>query len=379
MGEHRGGHSSSLLVLILMVGLIGGGLLSSFMFLREINKLENDISNLQNQVSRLWGSQNITYQNITIYQNTTILSETYEKVKDSVVLIRGVTNNGTVQGSGFAYSIMGSMVVVTNNHVVHGTSSLSVTFSDGDGYAATVRGTDPYSDIAVVSVPSAPSTEFKPLEIVSSSTLKVGNTVIAIGNPYGLVGSMTTGVISAVGRTITEDQYTGGYAIANIIQTSAPINPGNSGGPLLNFDGKVIGITTAIVAESQGLGFAVPSNTILREVFALFNNGTYDDHSYLGVKGADMSYETAQELHSNVTYGWEIVEVVSKGPSDKAGVQPNDIIVGINGTRIRNGDEMTSYLEEYTVPSETVILNLVRTNQTLEMPLILGKRPPPPI
>jgi len=266
---------------------------------------------------------------------------------------------------------------VTNNHVVHGTTGLSVTFSDGNSYAATVKGTDPYSDLAIVSVSNAPQTEFKPLEIVDSSALRVGDPVIAIGNPYGLVGSMTTGVVSAIGRTISEE-YTGGFAIANIIQTSTPINPGNSGGPLLNVLGNVVGITTAIVENSQGLGFAVPSNTILKEIPSLFQFGDYLQHSYLGVVGTDMDYETAQSIKTNTTYGWLVSQVVQGGPAAKAGVQVNDIIIGINGTRIINGDEMESYIEANTLPGQTVILTLVRGNKTLSLPLVLGIRPRAP-
>jgi S1-C subfamily serine protease len=305
------------------------------------------------------------------------LPDIYESVKDSVVMILGVTTTGTVQGSGFIYNFGGSMVVVTNNHVVSGTTSVSVTFSDGNGYTSAVNGTDPYADLAVLSVVGAPETEFKPLEVVSSSTLRVGNPVLAVGNPYGLVGSMTTGVISALGRTITEQEYIGGFTIANIIQTSAPINPGNSGGPLLNFDGKVIGITAAVVADSQGLGFAIPSNTILREISSIIEEGTYDEHSYLGVSGEDMDYLTAQEMHTNVTYGWRIAQLVPGGPCQSAGVHVDDIIVGFNATRIRNGDEMSSYLEENTLPGQTVMLNIVRSNQTMQIPVVLGKRPPP--
>jgi S1-C subfamily serine protease len=270
------------------------------------------------------------------------------------------------------------LYVITNNHVVHGASDISVTFSDGDGYAATVKGKDPYSDLAIVSVVGASLEEYKPLEIVHSSSLQVGNTVIAIGNPYGLVNSMTTGVVSAVGRTLDESDYTGGFLIANIIQTSTPINPGNSGGPLLNSDGKVVGITTAIVENSQGLGFAVPSDTIIKEIFSLVQFGHYDGHSYLGVKGNDMDYDTAQSMHINVTYGWKIGNVVAGAAADKAGLQIDDIIVGINGTRVRNGDEMTSYVEAYTLPKETVIMSIIRGDQKLQVPLVLDSRPPPP-
>ena len=241
-----------------------------------------------------------------------------------------------------------------------------------------MNGTDPYSDLAVVSVVGAPPGEFKPLLIASSSTLKVGDPVIAIGAPFGLVGSMTTGVISALGRTISEQEYTGGFTIANIIQTSAPINPGNSGGPLLNFEGKVVGITAAIIESSQGVAFAIPSNTILREIGALATTGTYQGHSYLGVVGVDMDYFRAADMHTNVTYGWMIESVTSGGPADNAHVQVNDILVGINKSRIDSGDAMSSYLEEHTLPGETVTLNLVRNNQPLDLQLTLGSRPPPP-
>ncbi len=307
----------------------------------------------------------------------TNLPEIHQTVKESVVLVRGVTTSGTVQGSGFVYEFNESMYVITNNHVVHGTTSSSVTFSNGNGYAATVVGTDPYADLAVLSV-EAPENEFKPIEVANSSELIVGNLVIALGNPYGLVGSMTTGIVSALGRTISEDEYTGGYAIANIIQTSTPINPGNSGGPLLDQQGKVVGITTAIVADSQGLGFAIPSNALLREIAALVENGTYENHPYLGVRGMDMDYEQAQDLSISITYGWRIVSIVPDGPADNAGLQSEDIITGINGTRIKNGDEMSSYLEERTLPGETIILSIFRSEQTIDKPLILGKRPPPP-
>jgi S1-C subfamily serine protease len=241
-----------------------------------------------------------------------------------------------------------------------------------------VNGTDPYADLAVISVPNAPEDEFKPLLLASSSTLEVGDPVIAIGAPFGLAGSMTTGVVSALGRTISEEEYTGGFAIANIIQTSAPINPGNSGGPLLNFDAKVVGITAAIIENSQGVGFAIPSNTIIREIAALAEPGSYDGHSYLGVRGVDMDYFQAADMHTNVTYGWKIEEVVSGGPADNAGAQVNDIIIGINDTRLSNGDEMSSYLEENTAPRQQVRLTIVRGTQTQDLLLTLAERPPPP-
>jgi S1-C subfamily serine protease len=318
---------------------------------------------LQNKIETLEAA-------IKTLENNGILPDIHERVADSIVLIRGTVTEGTVQGSGFVYNFSGIMVVLTNYHVVDGTTSISVTFSNGNGYAAEVNGTDPYADLAVLLV-DAPEDEFKALEIASSSTLRVGDPVIAMGNPYGLVGSMTTGVVSALGRTITGES---GFAIANVIQTSTPINPGNSGGPLLNYHGEVVGITTAIVADSQGLGFAIPSNTILREIASLVANGTYEDYSYLGVMGVDMDYETAQQLGVTVTYGWRIVDVLSGGPADNAGIEVDDIIVEINGTRMRNGDDVISYLEANTLPGETVIMEVVRDNETLEIPVVLGRR-----
>ena len=378
MTERRAGTSFAVVALVLVAGLLIGGLVTSYVLMRRINDLQSDLANLSNQLSHLSGNQTLYNQTITIYQNETALADMYQKTKDSVVLIRGNTASGTVQGSGFIYNMTGSMVVVTNNHVVDGTTSLSVTFADGNGYSAVVNGTDPYADLAVLTVLGAAQKEFKPLIVVNSSTLQVGDPVIAIGAPYGLVGSMTTGVVSALGRTITEEEYTGGFAIANIIQTSAPINPGNSGGPLLNFDGKVVGITAAIIENAQGLGFAVPSNTILREIAALLATGSYDGHSYLGVRGIDMDYFRAQNLGVNVTYGWAISEIVTGGPADNAGVEVNDVLVGINGFKIHGSDEMSSYLEEKTLPGQTITLNLVRDNNPLDLLLILGQRPPPP-
>ncbi len=367
--------SASLLVLLFAAGLLVGGIAIFLITYQETTNLNNKVTALQSQVSGLAGFQNATYQNITIYQDATALADIYANVRDSVVLVQGTTSEGGVQGSGFVYDFSGRTVVITNYHVVQGTSDLSVTFSDGNGYSATVLGTDVYSDLAVLSVSNAPSSEFKPVEIVSSSTLRVGEPVIAIGNPYGLVGSLTTGIVSALGRTITEDTA-GGFAIANIIQTSTPINPGNSGGPLLNSVGNVVGITTAIVSDSQGLGFAIPSNAILREISALITTGTYRGHSYLGVSGQDMSYDIAQQTGSSVTYGWRIATVTAGGPSDGK-LNVNDIIIAMGGTTIRNNDDLASFLEENTLPGDTLVLTVVRGTSRIDVSIVLGTRPQP--
>lgn len=367
--------STSMFALLFAAGLLVGAIVAVYITTQQLSELQDEVTALRNQVSNLSGAQNATYQNITIYQNSTFLADIYSNVRESIVLVQGTTSEGGVQGSGFVYEASSRIVVITNYHVVHDTSTLSVTFSDGNGYSAEVLGTDPYVDLAVLSV-DAPASEFKPVEVVSSSTLRVGDPVIAIGNPYGLVGSLTTGVVSALGRSITEDIYAEGYSIANIIQTSTPINPGNSGGPLLNAVGKVVGVTTAIVSESQGLGFAVPSNNILREVSALIETGTYTGHSYLGVSGQDMDYNVAQDIGSSVTYGWRIASITAGGPSDGE-LNVGDIIIALNGVAIRNNDDLASYLEEKTLPRQSLVLTVVRGSSTIDVTVVLGTRPAP--
>jgi len=362
-------------VLVFVAGLLMGGLV---LFFVNVNGgvdsgLRADVAGLKARVSELEGFQNVTYQNVTIYQDGVSLQVIYDNVKDSVVLVQGVTSDGFVQGSGFVYSFQRQFVVVTNYHVVQGVTNLSVTFHNGNGYAAVVLGSDPYADLAIVSV-AAPVAEFKPLKIVSSSGLCVGEQVVSIGNPFGLVGSLTTGVISALGRTIAGDM-TNRFSIANVIQTSALINPGNSGGPLLNAAGEVIGITTGIVYGSQGLAFAIPSNTILREIGALISTGTYSGHSYLGVNGNDMNYALAQQFSSSVTYGWRISSVVNGGPSDGK-LQVGDVIISLDGVKIGDNDDLVCYLAEKTVPGQSVHVTVLRNDVPVNVTVVLKERPP---
>jgi len=399
--------STILIATIVIASLFGGGLLGYLLGYSDIsgriNDLQNQLSNLQEQISNLQSTQNVTYQNIT--QNITYvlgenasLSQLYEQVRESVVVIRGIIVQydffgrpyyTQVQGSGFVYNFTGQMVIITNYHVVNDAINITVTFINGKGYTAAALGSDPYADLAVLST-DAPHSEYKPLEIVSSSTLKVGDPVIAVGNPYELAGSMTTGIASALGRTITEE-LTGGYPIANVIQTTTPLNPGNSGGPLLNYQGRVVGITTAIVSDSQGLGFAIPSNTILREIESLVTTGSYNQHPWLGATGTDMTYEIAKAMSTNVTYGWLIAQVTSGGPADNAGLRGGtkqaliagewitiggDIVIAFNETRITNMDDLSTYLEECTLPGQTINVTIVRTNQTMTLAVELGTRPP---
>jgi S1-C subfamily serine protease len=329
----------------------------------------------------------------------------YQEDNRSIVTVEGALSStqigffgpqtvvSQILGSGFVTEYNNTYYIVTNFYVVNGVQNLTVTFSDGDAYPATVVGKDPYSDLAVVKVTNAPTSEYYPLMVVSSSSLKVGEAVAAIGNPFGLSGSMTVGVVSQLGRTITETTA-GNFSIADVIQFSAPINPGNSGGPLLDQSGDVVGITTATVSGSQGVGFAIPSSTILKELPSLIASGAYDKHSYLGISTVDMNYQLAQYSGTNVTYGVLIESVVNGGPAAKAGLEAGtkpvvvdgtqylvggDIIVSVNGTKIVNGDALSSYLEEYTVAGQAVQLGIIRGGgHFITVDVTLGTRPPPP-
>jgi len=319
----------------------------------------------------------------------------YAQDSASIVTVEGVQSSllgsSQVLGSGFVYSYQGSDYVITNFHVVQNVTDVTTTFQNGDAYLTKVVGTDPYSDLAVVSV-SAPTSEFHPLQIAGSSSLKVGQPVVAIGNPFGLSGSMTFGIVSQLGRTISES-LAGPFAIANVIQFSAPINPGNSGGPLLDAEGSVVGITTATVESSQGVGFAIPSDTILKELPSLVSTGTYTGHAYMGISTVDMNYQLAQLEGTNVTYGALIENVTAGGPAAKAGLRAGgqvatvqgsqyliggDIVVGMNGTKILNTDSLSSYLQEYALPKQTVVVQIIRDGRTMSVNLVLGTRPPAP-
>ena len=394
--------STAFIVIVIVVSLAAGGLLgcvvSTVVISGNISDLKSQVLTLQGQLAALQSGQNISPQgNTYIAGENASLAQLYAEVKDSVVVIQGLTLQYDVfrrpyytgvQGSGFIYNFDGQMIAITNNHVVQDMINITITFINGNGYAATVLGSDPYADLAVLSS-DAPQSEYNPLEIVSSSTLSVGDSLIAVGGPYGLAGSMTTGIVSALGRTITEDM-SGGYPIANVIQMSVPINPGNSGGPLLNYQGQVVGITTAIVEESQGLGFAIPSSTVLREIEALVTTGSYDKHPSIGASGMDMNYEIANAMDVDVTYGWLIAQVTSGGPAAQADLQGGtrqvtvggqavilggDIIIALNGARIRGIDDLSSFMEENTLPGQTITVTIVRNGETMTASLKVGTRP----
>ena len=228
-----------------------------------ISSLQSQLSTLQEQINNIKATVSIIY----ILGENASLSQLFEQVRGSVVVIEAVRPPVTVQGSGFVYNYTGQMIILTNNHVIENARTIKVTFASGNTYIASLRGSNPNTDVAVLTTTSAPQSEYKPLAIISSSTLKVGDPVIVVGTPYGLAGSMSNGIISALNRTID----IGETVLTNIIQTTAPLNPGNSGGPLMNYLGQVVGMATAIVEDSQGIGFAIPSDTILQDIMEIMN------------------------------------------------------------------------------------------------------------
>jgi len=396
---------------VILVLVVGSGLIYFVGSGQTTGATGSSISSLQSSVSSLQSTNSALQSQLSSLEatsgNTSLTGINPEAIYStdnrSIVTIQGsalVTTNTifgpvssveTVLGSGFVISYSGTYYIVTNFHVVNGFTNMTVTFSDGNAYPLKVVGTDPYSDLAVVSVSTAPTSEYVPLQIISSSGVVVGEPVVVIGNPYGLANSMTFGIVSQLGRTIQE-ATTGNFSISGVIQFSAPINPGNSGGPLLDKSGNVIGITTAVVNGSQGLGFAIPSSTILRELQSLIGTGTYSAHPYLGITGADMNYQLALASNTNVTYGVLIESVISGGPASKAGLVAGtqtvtvdgsqylvggDIIVSINGAKIVNEDALSTYLEQNTSAGQTIQIGVISSGHPSTVSLTLGTRPAP--
>jgi S1-C subfamily serine protease len=387
-------------MIVLAVGLYAGFMLKTYeggtpqvtLYDSRISALESEVAGLSSQVAALQSGS--LSGNLTAYQSPS-LNGLYESVKDSVVTIEGLDAQtgllGTVSytevlGSGFVVNLTGTPLIVTNYHVIDGMINGSVTFINGSAYPFTVLGTDPYSDLAVLQ-PQAPASLLKPLPVVSSQTLEVGDTVIAVGNPYGLQSTLTSGIVSQLNRAI-QTNSSGNYLIAGLIQISTPINPGNSGSPLFDTEGNVVGITNAIISGSNNVGFAVPSDALLREIYALTTTGTYE-HPYLGISGVPLDYLTAQAAGLNITSGVLIQSVVAGSPAANAGLLGGsqtanvggttiavggDVIIQANNQTIRTMDDLTSYLEEYTAPGQTVNFTVVRGENTLVIPVVLGVR-----
>jgi len=331
------------------------------------------------------------------------LTDIFKQVQNSVVQITSKGNgiqiiiNGNPPadqqsrlGSGFVYDQQGH--IISNSHVVSGAKTVDVTFVDGNTYTANVIGNDPSSDVAVLQITdnnySSAEKSGVPLAIANSSKLQVGEQIIAIGNPFGLSDTMTTGIVSQIGRLLPNQDT--GFSIPNGIQTDAAINPGNSGGPLLNMQGQVVGMNTAILSGTggfSGLGFAIPSNIIIRIVPTLIQKGSYD-HPWLGISGGSMTADVAQSAGLPVNYKGVVVSSIQSGsPADKAGLKgttrdimgPNthigDIITAIDGHSVKRIDDIINYIEMHKSVGSNVKLTINRNGQTKDLNAVLQARP----
>ncbi len=330
------------------------------------------------------------------------MNQIYEKDSPGVVFVRAESaaqppspldpfggGGGSATGSGFVIDREGH--VLTNAHVVDGAERIEVSLGDLDSsepVSARVVGEDPSTDVALLEV-DAPSDQLHPLALGDSSQLQVGDPVVAIGNPFGLDRTVTTGIVSALQREIRAPN---GFTINNVIQTDAAINPGNSGGPLLGADGRVIGINSQIESAggggNVGIGFAVPINTADEVVQQLLDDGTVE-HAYLGITGANVTPQLADVLNLSVEQGALVQSVVSDGPADKAGVKGGGATVSVGGQRVRAGGDVITAIDGQDVtgmddvigvvnqkqPGDEVELSLVDGDQKRTVTVTLGDRP----
>ena len=336
------------------------------------------------------------------FSNPLPLKTIFKKVENSVVQVIsktptiGVSNpsnqsssNTITLGSGFVYDKQGH--IVTNGHVVGDAQIVDLTFLNGNRYTANVIGSDIYSDIAVLQIlqnASQPqrqlTSSLKPLVLGNSSNLEVGDTVIAIGNPFGLSDTMTTGIVSGIGRSLPT--VGGGFSIPNAIQTDAPVNPGNSGGPLLDARGEMIGINTAILSGTStfsGIGFAIPSNTIAKIVPTLIEKGYYP-HPYLGLTFVTLTSDLAENASLPVNLEGVYVDTITKnGPADKAGIHGSttdqyskkhlgDIIIAADGRNITTSDDLVSYIGQHKSVGDNITLTVYRNGHAIDLKTTLA-------
>ncbi len=332
------------------------------------------------------------------------LVQLYQEVSPGVVAIRvygqetalGAPPQGmdfpTGQGSGFVYDKQGH--IVTNYHVIDGGEQFEVVFNDGTKVWADVVGTDRGSDLAVLRV-DVPKEKLVPLPVGDSDKVQVGQIVVALGNPFGLQGTMTWGIVSARGRILPSEQMTqtgGAFTMGDLIQTDAAINPGNSGGPLLNLDGEVIGVnrairTSGISRGNIGIGFAIASNWVRLIVPSLIEEGEFV-YPYLGIEGQDdLPLAVVEKLGLPVPYGVYVVRVVPGSPADKAGLrgaqptenphtlpQGGDLIVAIDGHPVKTFDDLISYLVRNVRPGDETTLTIYRDGEKMDIVVRVGRR-----
>jgi len=334
--------------------------------------------------------ENIIEESLPSYSKELSLIEIFENSEAGVVRVN-VQRSADEQipagvGSGFVFDNKGH--IITNAHVVDGATKIVITFLDGREYNAEVVGVDTFTDIAVVKV-NADLSLLNPLTLGDSSSLKVGEPIAAIGNPFGLSGSMTSGIVSQLGRLLPSGS---GYSIPDVIQTDAAINPGNSGGPLINMRGSVVGINTAIqsaTGEFTGVGFAVPSQTIAKIVPNLIKDGEYK-HPWIGISGRDIDPDLAKVLNLKDAVGFLIVTVVPDSPAEKAGLHGSekvvegdgteytiggDIILSVDGKEVRKISDILIHLQRAKAVGDDLVLEILRDGRTSNFTLVLGERP----
>jgi S1-C subfamily serine protease len=320
------------------------------------------------------------------------LTEIFEITESGVVRINVKRPNTDPKGmvgigSGFVYDNSGH--IITNEHVVDNSEKIVVTFLDGRSFNAKVVGHDVFTDLAVIKV-NASSDALHPLTLGDSSKLRVGEQIAAIGNPFGLSGSMTSGIVSQIGRLIPSQD--GGFQIPDIIQTDAAINPGNSGGPLLNMHGEIVGINTAIQSESgdfAGVGFAIPSRTVQKIVPTLIENKTYH-HPWVGISGRDIDLDLAQILGLQDSRGFLIINVLDDGPAQKAGLRGTtetkevdgvryqiggDTILAVDGKIVRKIDDILIHLQREKSVGDQMVLQILRDGKITDVIITLEERP----
>ena len=321
-----------------------------------------------------------------------ILVDLYNRVNPSVVSILVYSDEGGLsipvsQGSGFVYDDTGH--IVTNAHVVHGASDVNIAFSDATIRRANIVGEDLHSDLAVLKTELPEG--ILPLPLADIQNVAVGQTVVAIGNPFGLGGTLTRGIVSALGRTIPALTT---FSIPQAIQTDAPINPGNSGGPLLNLKGEVIGVNAQIETDGEnrtnsGIGFAIPVSIISRVIPELITNGEYI-WSWMGVRGGSVNPLLVDAMNLPVERGAYLYEVISGGPAEKAGLKGadgratvdgqavetgGDVIIAVDGIPVNSFDDMLIYIALYGQPGKEVTVTIVRDGKTQDIKVILEPRP----
>ena len=333
------------------------------------------------------------------------LPDLFTKVEKSVVQVTEQDNSnvlGSRLGSGFLYDKDGH--VITNYHVVvpgsNNNDELQVSFLDGNVYSAELVGFDQFADLAVIKVKNITSDKLTPLPLANSTNLRIGETVVAIGNPFGLSGSMTVGIVSGLGRLLPSNENgedlgtTSSFPIPNIIQTDAAINPGNSGGPLIDTQGRAIGINTAIFSNTgaySGVGFAIPSNTISKVVQSLIQTGSYR-HPYIGIIGLSLTPDLAKQIGLIQTKGFLVTSITKGSPAEKADLREGtttktnngrdfevggDIILKIDNRDVTKIDDILAYLESQKNVGDKVHLTILRDNTIRELDLVLGERPSP--